>query len=199
MHTEQMNVFCMIFHNERNFIIINRDESGYLRGLVRRHGGRMKGLSHLTHTGEARMVDVSAKKSTKREAVATGSVFMKAETLKLISDRQIPKGDVFCVARTAGMMAAKKTAEIIPMCHPLSLTSLSVDFSLNMKMKRIDIEVRAKVFAKTGAEMEALVAVSAAALTIYDMCKSVDKDMLISEITLREKRGGKGGNYRRKT
>ncbi len=158
----------------------------------------MKRLSHLTQKGEAKMVDISAKKSTKREAVATGSVFMKTETLKLISDRQIPKGDVFCVARTAGMMAAKKTADIIPMCHPLSLTAVSVDFSLNMKKKRIDIEARAKVFAKTGAEMEALVAVSAAALTIYDMCKSVDKDMLISEITLREKRGGKSGIYRRK-
>ena len=159
----------------------------------------MKRISHIDTKGNARMVDISAKRSTMREAVAKGSVSMDVKTLKLISDMRLPKGDVFCVARTAGIMAAKKTAELIPMCHPLQVTSVSVDLSLNLAKKTIDIEARAKVFGQTGAEMESLVAVSAAALTIYDMCKSVDRDMVISEITLREKKGGKSGIYRRKS
>ena len=166
--------------------------------LYRLPGGRMKRLSHLSSNGEARMVDISGKRSAKREAVATGFVSMSTEVLQLIRDRKVPKGDVLCVARTAGILAAKKTPELIPMCHPLNILSLSVDLSLNERRKRVEIEARVKVYGQTGAEMEALVAVSAAALAIYDMCKSADRAMVISEITLIEKKGGKSGTYRRK-
>ena len=142
------------------------------------------------------MVDVSEKPSTAREAVARGSVYMKPSTIKLIRDKAVPKGDVIAVARVAGIMAAKKTSELIPMCHPLNITSISVDIKTDKKNK-IDIEARAKTVGQTGVEMEALTAVSAAALTIYDMCKAVDKEMTISDIMLTEKRGGKSVEFRR--
>lgn len=144
------------------------------------------------------MVDIGSKQSTEREAVACGAVYMKPETLRMISDKKIPKGDVFCVARIAGIMAAKKTSELIPMCHPLNLSSVSIDLSVDQEKEKIDIEARVKVVGKTGVEMEALTAVSATALTIYDMCKAVDKEMTISEIMLIKKRGGRSGTYRRK-
>jgi cyclic pyranopterin phosphate synthase len=158
----------------------------------------MKKLSHLDREGKATMVDITKKSLTHREAVARGSVSMQTGTLKLIADKKIPKGDVFSVARIAGIMAAKKTSDIIPMCHPLDITAIDLQFNLNRKKHQIDIESRVSLMGRTGVEMEALTAVSVAALTIYDMCKAVDKEMVISEITLVEKRGGKSGTFKRK-
>ena len=144
------------------------------------------------------MVDISEKPLTQREAVAKGSVYMKPETLRLIEDKKVPKGDVLCVSRVAGIMAAKKTSELNPMCHPLNITSVDINFKLDSKKNKVDIEARTKILGQTGAEMEALTAVSVAALTIYDMCKAVDKEMVVSDITLMEKRGGRSGVYKRK-
>jgi cyclic pyranopterin phosphate synthase len=155
------------------------------------------GLTHLDKKGKARMVDVSAKPATEREAVAKGSVFMKPATIKLIRDGAMPKGDVNATARIAGIMAAKKTADLIPLCHPLAITSVTVDMSIDEKKNRMDIVAKVKTVGQTGVEMEALTAVSAAALTIYDMCKAVDREMTISDIMLMEKRGGKSGEFRR--
>ncbi len=157
----------------------------------------MKRLSHLDERGKARMVDVSAKPSTGREAVARGSVAMRKETLGLIRKNDMAKGDVLGVARIAGIMAAKKTSELIPLCHPLCLASVTVDFGFDVKKSRIDIESRVKLTGQTGVEMEAMTAVAVAALTIYDMCKAVDREMTISEILLVEKSGGKSGRFRR--
>jgi len=158
----------------------------------------MKKLSHLNKEGKAKMVDITTKPLTNRDAVARGSVSMKTETLKLIADNKVPKGDVFSVARIAGIMAAKKTSELIPMCHPLDITAIDIQFNLNHKKRKIDIESRVSIVGRTGVEMEALTAVSIAALAIYDMCKAVDKEMVISEIMLMEKRGGKSGIFKRK-
>ncbi len=157
----------------------------------------MKKLTHLDKEGRAKMVDVTEKPSTVREAMARGSVSMKPETLRLIQDKKIPKGDVLCVARVAGIQAVKKTSELIPMCHPLNITSVSVDLSPDDKRSKIDIEARVKVTGQTGVEMEALTAVSVSALTIYDMCKAVDKEMVISDIKLMEKKGGRSGHFKR--
>jgi len=157
----------------------------------------MKKLTHIDRSGKARMVDVSDKPQTLREAVARGMVTMKKTTLKLIQENSIAKGDVLMVARVAGIMAAKKTHEIIPLCHPLNISSVQIDFSLDQEKKRIIIESSVKITGQTGVEMEALTAVSAAALTIYDMCKAVDKEMVISDIMLIEKTGGKSGTFRR--
>ncbi len=143
------------------------------------------------------MVDVSGKALTSREAVAAGSVHMKPETMRLIKEGSVQKGDVLGVARVAGIMAAKKTSELIPMCHPLNITSVTVDFAFDDDKSRIDIRSTVKITGQTGVEMEALVAVSAAALTIYDMCKSADKEMVVSDIMLLEKRGGKSGEFKR--
>ena len=144
------------------------------------------------------MVDVTEKPSTRRQAVARGSVSMKPETLKLITGNMMPKGDVLSVARVAGIMAAKKTGELIPMCHPLNLTAVTVDFTVDQQKNTINIEAQAKIVGQTGVEMEALTAVSIAALTIYDMCKAVDREMVVSDIRLMEKRGGKSGVFKRK-
>jgi cyclic pyranopterin phosphate synthase len=154
-------------------------------------------LTHFDKEGRSRMVDVSKKKITRREAVAKGSVFMKRETLKLIKDRKISKGDVLGVAKIAGIMGAKRTSEIIPMCHPLSIDAIDINFNMDERENRIDIEARVRIEAKTGVEMETLIAVAVSALTIYDMCKAVDKEMVISDICLIEKRGGKSGKYKR--
>ncbi|MDI6728056.1 MAG: cyclic pyranopterin monophosphate synthase MoaC [Thermodesulfovibrionales bacterium] len=156
-------------------------------------------LTHFDDEGKARMVDVSEKPLTKREAIAVGSVYMKPETIKLIKDRRISKGDVLGVARVAGIMAAKKTSEIIPMCHPLNITSVGIDFDIDEDKNKVDIKTTVRIVGQTGVEMEALTATSAAALTIYDMCKAVDKEMVISGIMLMEKRGGKSGEFRRST
>ena len=143
------------------------------------------------------MVDVGSKKATKREAVAVGTVYMKKETLSLISGNKITKGNVFEAARLAGIMAAKKTSDLIPLCHPLNISSVSVDFNVDRKKNKVDIKAIAKCSGQTGVEMEALTAASVAALTVYDMCKAVDKAMVISDIMLIEKRGGKSGEWRR--
>lgn len=154
-------------------------------------------LTHFDEEGRSRMVDVSDKKVTRREAVARGSVLMKPDTLRLIKDRGISKGDVLGVARVAGIQGAKRTSELIPLCHPLNIDSIEVYFYLDDEKNRVDIESRVRIEAKTGAEMEAMTAVSISALTIYDMCKAVDKGMTISDIRLTEKRGGKSGEYKR--
>jgi len=157
----------------------------------------MTKLTHFDKFGNARMVDVSEKPVTEREAVARGSISMKKATLRMIKDCRIAKGDVLGVARVAGIVAAKKTAELIPMCHPLNITSINLDFDFDTKDSRILIESRVRITGQTGVEMEALTAVSAAALTIYDMCKSADREMIISDIMLVEKKGGKSGVFRR--
>lgn len=158
----------------------------------------MKKLSHFDREGRTKMVDITKKALTHRKAIAKGSITMKPGTVKLILDKKVPKGDVLSVARIAGIMAAKKTNEFIPMCHPLSITSVDIHFNLNRKRHEIDIEARVQCLGQTGVEMEALTAVSVAALTIYDMCKAVDKEMVISEIMLMEKRGGKSGVFKRR-
>ncbi|MBI5055765.1 MAG: cyclic pyranopterin monophosphate synthase MoaC [Nitrospirae bacterium] len=158
----------------------------------------MKKLTHIDKEGKARMVDVGNKPATQREAVATGAVYMEKETLRLIADNKIAKGNVFETARLAGIMAAKKTHELIPLCHPLNITSISVDFMADKKKNKVDIEAKVKCTGQTGVEMEALTAVSVSALTIYDMCKAVDKAMVISGVMLIEKRGGKSGEWKRK-
>jgi cyclic pyranopterin phosphate synthase len=155
-------------------------------------------LTHFDKEGRACMVDVTGKASTERIAVACGSVLMKPETIKLISQGKVEKGDVLGVARVAGIMAAKNTHDLIPMCHPLNISSISIDFGIDTKRNRVEIKTTVKLMGKTGVEMEALTAASVAALTIYDMCKAVDKEMVISEIMLLEKRGGKSGVFRRK-
>jgi cyclic pyranopterin phosphate synthase len=141
------------------------------------------------------MVDVSAKAQTLREAIVRGSISMKPETFKKIMSGEITKGDVFAVARVAGIMAAKKTPEIIPMCHPLNLSHVEINFEPIKEKSRIDIEARVRIKARTGVEMEGLVAVMAAGLTIYDMCKAVDRGMVLSNIHLVMKKGGKSGTF----
>ena len=155
-------------------------------------------LTHFDEEGKARMVDVSGKLPTQREAITAGSIHMKPETIRLIKDRRISKGDVLGVARVAGIMAAKRTPDLIPMCHPLNITSVHIDFDVDEKKNKIDIKTTVRIVGQTGVEMEALTATSVAALTIYDMCKAVDKEMVISDIMLMEKRGGKSGEFKRK-
>ena len=145
------------------------------------------------------MVDVSDKDVTARIAVARGTIHMRTETLALILDDKIEKGDVFSVARVAGIMAAKKTSELIPMCHPLNITSVEIDLTPAKNPARVEIETSVRVSGKTGVEMEAMTAVAVAGLTIYDMCKALDKSMTIADIRLELKTGGKSGEYRRET
>ncbi|SEI42542.1 cyclic pyranopterin monophosphate synthase subunit MoaC [Azotobacter beijerinckii] len=152
-------------------------------------------LTHLDSQGHAHMVDVTDKASTAREAEAEAWVRMLPETLRLIQQGGHPKGDVFAVARIAGIMAAKKTHELIPLCHPLLLTGIKVELSAEGE-DRVRIVARCKLAGQTGVEMEALTAASVAALTLYDMCKAVDRGMLIEQIRLLEKQGGKSGHYR---
>ncbi|MEE9591255.1 MAG: cyclic pyranopterin monophosphate synthase MoaC [Thermodesulfobacteriota bacterium] len=158
----------------------------------------MAKLTHIDKTGKAKMVDVTKKNVTVREAVAGGSVIMKPATLELILTNEIQKGDVLGVARIAGIMATKRVGELIPLCHPLSITKSDVSFNINKEDSTVDIRATVKIASKTGVEMEALTAVSVAALTIYDMCKAVDKDMKISDIRLIRKKGGRSGEYLRK-
>ena len=158
----------------------------------------MSKFTHIDDEGKVRMVDVTDKKPTLREAVAEASVMMSTETFNLIRSRKVKKGNVLETARIAGIMAAKKTSELIPMCHPLNITHVQVDFSADENRNCIDIEARVRIIDQTGVEMEALTAASVAALTIYDMCKSYDKAMTISKIQLLRKSGGKSGTYERK-
>ena len=152
-------------------------------------------LTHLDQSGAARMVDVGHKSDTERVAVAGGEVVMQPKTLGLIRDGAIKKGDVLTIARIAGIMAAKRTSEIIPLCHPIALTHLDVELTIDEAGNRIVIQATARTVGKTGVEMEALTAVSAAALTIYDMAKAVDRGMRIQNVRLLEKHGGKSGDY----
>ena len=155
----------------------------------------MARFSHFDAEGKAVMVDVSDKPDSERVAVAAGSVTMAPETLALIRDGGVQKGDVLAVARLAGIMAAKRTPDLIPLCHPLQLTSVELDLSLDPARNAVDIAATCRLTGKTGVEMEALTAVSVAALTIYDMCKAVDRAMRIGEIRLIHKAGGKSGTY----
>ncbi|MFN3236193.1 MAG: cyclic pyranopterin monophosphate synthase MoaC [Pseudomonadales bacterium] len=154
-------------------------------------------LTHLDDRGQASMVDVTDKQVTQREAVARGKVIMQPATLALIQAGDHKKGDVLAVARIAGIQAAKKCSELIPLCHPLMLTSIKVEFEIDEAASAVLIESRCKLAGQTGVEMEALTAVSVAGLTIYDMCKAVDKGMQISDIELVAKSGGKSGDWQR--
>jgi cyclic pyranopterin phosphate synthase len=156
----------------------------------------MGDLSHFDERGASRMVDVSAKAVTLRSARASGLVRMEPATLRLITERGLAKGDVLEVARLAGILAAKRTGELIPLCHPLGLDAVELSFTA-VEPAALRIEAMVKVEARTGVEMEALTAVSIAALTVYDMCKSVDRRMVIDEVRLEEKTGGRSGRFRR--
>jgi cyclic pyranopterin monophosphate synthase len=157
----------------------------------------MADLTHFDDKGASRMMDVSGKDVTERVAVAAGRVLMARKTLRLIKDKGASKGDVLEVARIAGIMAAKKTSGLIPLCHPLPLDKVIIDFKLDGKAGAVEIRAEAKVTARTGVEMEALTAVTVAALTIYDMCKAVDRGMEITGIRLMEKSGGRSGHFTR--
>jgi cyclic pyranopterin phosphate synthase len=159
-------------------------------------GSTVNELTHFDESGASRMVDVSGKESTLRTARASGWVKMEPSTLSLVSDRRLAKGDVLEVARLAGIMAAKRTGELIPLCHPLGLDSVEVALS-PVAPDAIRIEATVKMHGRTGVEMEALTAVSIAALTVYDMCKAVDRNLVIGQIQLEEKTGGRRGRFRR--
>ncbi len=153
-------------------------------------------LTHLDEKGVARMVDVGSKPDSERIALAGGTVFMKPVTLQLIQQGALKKGDVLSVARIAGIMAAKKTSDLIPLCHPIALTHLDVELTLDTAENAVRILATARTTGKTGVEMEALTAVTVAALTVYDMAKAVDREMRLSEIRLLEKHGGQHGDYK---
>lgn len=157
----------------------------------------MDKLTHINHQGRAKMVDVSNKQETEREAVARGTVYMKKETLERIKEGTLKKGDVLAVAQVAGIMAAKQTSGIIPMCHPIMISGCDISFNLDSEKNMVEITASVKTTGQTGVEMEALTAVSAAGLTIYDMCKAVDKEIVISDIMLLKKTGGKSGYWRK--
>lgn len=153
-------------------------------------------FTHLDETGAARMVDVSDKAVTARAATAGASIWMRAETLSMILSGESKKGDVLAAARIAGIMAAKRTHELIPLCHPLAISKVTVDFAPLEAEGRLDVQATVKVEAKTGVEMEALTAAAVACLTVYDMCKSADRGMRIGDLRLLEKAGGKSGHYK---
>ena len=155
----------------------------------------MAEFTHFDKKGDAAMVDVGGKKVTQRTAIARGRIFMADKTLQMIADGDHKKGDVLAIARLAGIMAAKKTSDLIPLCHPISLDKVSVELACNSADGCVDIEAIAKISARTGVEMEALTAVTIAGLTIYDMCKAVDKAMRIGDVRLAFKEGGKSGTY----
>lgn len=155
-----------------------------------------KSLSHIDADGNASMVDVSDKDVTHRIATAAGSVLMEPETMRLIQQGDMKKGDVISVARLAGIMGAKKTPELIPLCHPLALEAIDVELTLDPARNAVDITATCRVSGRTGVEMEALTAVSVAALTIYDMCKAVDRTMRLTDIRLQAKSGGRSGDFR---
>ena len=154
-------------------------------------------LTHINEQGRAKMVDVSEKDETIRVAKAYGSVYMKRETLEKIKEGYIVKGDVLSVAQVGGIMGAKKTSDIIPMCHTIMISGCDINFSLNFEENKVEITATAKTTGQTGIEMEALTAVTIAGLTIYDMCKAIDREMIISEVMLLKKSGGKSGVFQR--
>lgn len=155
-------------------------------------------LTHINEQGRAKMVDVSDKQETVREAIAFGCVIMKRETLEKIREGSIKKGDVLSVAQVAGIMGAKRTSDIIPMCHPIMISGCDINFLLNFEENKVEITAKVKNTGQTGVEMEALTAVSIAGLTIYDMCKAIDKEMIVSDVMLMKKSGGKSGTFERK-
>ena len=155
----------------------------------------MTGFTHFDEQGKARMVDVSDKAATERVATARGRVRVQPETLALIEQGQVAKGDVLSVARLAGIMGAKRTPDLIPLCHPLALSAVSVDLTLDRAGPAIEITATCRLVGRTGVEMEALTAVAVAALTVYDMCKSVDRGMVLTDIRLVHKSGGKSGSW----
>lgn len=155
-------------------------------------------LTHINEEGRAKMVDVSEKVDTVREAIAVGYVSMKRETLEKIKEGTISKGDVLSVAQVGGIMGAKNTPQIIPMCHPIMISGCDISFKMDFENNRVEIMATTKTVGKTGIEMEALTAVSTAALTIYDMCKAIDREMIINNIMLVKKSGGKSGVFERK-
>jgi cyclic pyranopterin phosphate synthase len=155
----------------------------------------MTGLTHLDESGRARMVDVSDKDETRREATARAVVEMQLETARLIASGSVAKGDVLAVAQVAGVMAAKRTPDLIPLCHPLPITGVDMSFNLDVDSARLEIRATVRVTGRTGVEMEALTAASVAALTVYDMCKAVDRGMTITNIELTHKSGGKSGEF----
>ncbi len=157
----------------------------------------MTKLTHLDDSGAARMVDVGGKTTSQREAVATGRVSMSPQALQLLAEGSLEKGDALAVARVAGIQAAKRCSELVPLCHPLMLSSVEVDFVLDEPSSSVLVEARCRLAGQTGVEMEALTAVSVAALTLYDMCKAVDKHMVIGEICVQRKTGGKSGDWQR--
>lgn len=154
-------------------------------------------LTHINEQGRAKMVDVSEKSETIREAIAAGTVFMKSETLQKIKDGGIKKGDVLAVAQVGGIMAAKNTAHLIPMCHPIFISGCDISFEMDTEKSAVHIMATVKNTGQTGVEMEALTAVSVTALTIYDMCKAIDREMVVSDIRLLKKTGGKSGIFER--
>ena len=157
----------------------------------------MSKLTHFNQAGEAHMVDIGDKQASARRALAGGRIVMQPETLALIEQGGHKKGDVLGVARVAGIMATKRTADLVPMCHPLALTHVSVDFEIDSDNSAVECTVTAETTGKTGVEMEALTGVQVALLTIYDMCKAVDRGMVISDVRLLEKSGGKSGHWKR--
>ena len=158
----------------------------------------MARLSHIDSKGNARMVDVTHKRKTEREAVALGTVRMSADTYALVKEGDGPKGDIFAVAKIAGIMAAKRTDDLIPLCHPLAITHIDIDYAFNDGENSVEITSTVRTKGQTGVEMEALTCATVAALTIYDMCKAVDKGIELGPFYLLEKSGGKSGSYRRK-
>ena len=157
----------------------------------------MSKLTHFNQAGEAHMVDIADKASTARRAIAAGRILMQAQTLQLIQQGKHKKGDVLGVARIAGIMATKRTADLVPMCHPLALTHVAVEFEVDDEAHAIECTVTADTTGQTGVEMEALTGVQIALLTIYDMCKAVDRGMVIGDVRLLEKSGGKSGHWKR--
>ena len=157
----------------------------------------MSALTHIDAKGRVQMVDVSAKAATDRSATVRGAIAMRPETCRLILENRTAKGNVLETARIAGIMAAKRTAELIPMCHPLNLTHVALDFQVDQSAAVVHVQASVRICDRTGVEMEAMTAASVALLTIYDMCKAVDRDMRIVDICLMEKSGGKSGTYRR--
>ena len=157
----------------------------------------MSKLTHFNQAGEAHMVDIADKAASARQAIAAGRIVMQAETLDLIRQGKHKKGDVLGVARIAGIMATKRTADLVPMCHPLALTHVAVEFDVDADANAIECTVTAETTGQTGVEMEALTGVQVSLLTIYDMCKAVDRGMVISEVRLLEKSGGKSGHWKR--
>lgn len=167
----------------------------WVEGNEGRTSGAVSGLTHIDESGKARMVDVSDKPETVREAAAECRVTMAASTLELIQKGEGPKGEVFGVARVAAIMAAKNTSSLIPMCHPIALTGIDVDFAIDEEACAVDIKVAVRTRGRTGAEMEALCGASMAALAVYDMCKAVDRSMVIGRLRLVHKSGGKSGVF----